>query len=370
MELREIPNYSKYMASDDGRIWSKINNIFLKSRLQSRRLSVNVCNDDGERKSVYVHRLVCLAFHGEPDFYPNSVDHLDFNPLNNSPSNLEWCTIEENMRRYFDAKLTKVVFSPSQLNNIIEMYNTFPVYYIARFYNVSSSVIKYTLEDCGVYDGRINYISGSARRKINKHDIKRAKELFETGKYNMKELHSVLGIDVSSSSLGYYMKDMRSRVYYRDKNIVSLYSGGRKISEISEEYGMKEYRVREILRAAGIKLRDEDIYKPNPEYGISDLDLFSKCVISGMTEKQLSDKFCVGSKAISTALNRVGLRLREFSHKKTFGKPRKYDYAKIGKMAKNMTQSEISRELGIPQPTVRRALIKIGITPKDGRLKK
>ena len=49
----------------------------------------------GGKKSVAVHRLVALAFHGEPE--PGQlVRHLDGDQTNNVPSNLAWGTMAEN----------------------------------------------------------------------------------------------------------------------------------------------------------------------------------------------------------------------------------------------------------------------------------
>ena len=45
-------------------------------------------------KLMYVHRLVCEAFHDNPYGKP-TVDHIDRNPGNNFASNLRWATQSE-----------------------------------------------------------------------------------------------------------------------------------------------------------------------------------------------------------------------------------------------------------------------------------
>lgn len=44
-----------------------------------------------------VHRIVCSAFHGEPEGDRNIVDHIDTNRCNNRPENLRWVTKLENI---------------------------------------------------------------------------------------------------------------------------------------------------------------------------------------------------------------------------------------------------------------------------------
>lgn len=55
----------------------------------------------GVRHSFWVHRLVCIAFHGDPPDYNGEeayVRHLDNNPLNNHADNLRWGSKIENER--------------------------------------------------------------------------------------------------------------------------------------------------------------------------------------------------------------------------------------------------------------------------------
>lgn len=46
---------------------------------------------------VPVHRIVCVAFHGEPPTDRHVVDHIDTNRANNRPDNLRWVTRLENV---------------------------------------------------------------------------------------------------------------------------------------------------------------------------------------------------------------------------------------------------------------------------------
>ena len=49
----------------------------------------------GNLKTIFVHRLVCLAFYGQPD-EGEEVCHYDGNPSNNAVTNLRWDTSAAN----------------------------------------------------------------------------------------------------------------------------------------------------------------------------------------------------------------------------------------------------------------------------------
>lgn len=68
----------------------------LMSQCIMRTYYAVVLRKDGAYKTHLVHRLVAKAFIQNPENKPN-VNHIDFNPLNNHLSNLEWCTQYENI---------------------------------------------------------------------------------------------------------------------------------------------------------------------------------------------------------------------------------------------------------------------------------
>lgn len=95
---KEIPEYeSKYMVSTYGRIKSlNERNIGLILSQKSRDyLSVGL-HKLGVQKFYLVHRLVAEAFL-DNQYNKSQVNHIDGNKHNNHVSNLEWCTVHENL---------------------------------------------------------------------------------------------------------------------------------------------------------------------------------------------------------------------------------------------------------------------------------
>jgi len=103
--LKPIPGIiEKYVAGSDGHIYSypsgkpiteKSIPIRLADCNNGRYFIVGICNH-GDIKHHCVHKLICLAFHGEKPFQNACVRHLDGNWSNNKPNNLMWGSYSEN----------------------------------------------------------------------------------------------------------------------------------------------------------------------------------------------------------------------------------------------------------------------------------
>lgn len=94
---KKLPNpYADYEVSSLGRVLSAKfgGRSILKPGLNSSGYRVIHVFVSGKKKSVFVHRLVLLAFYGESDLQGN---HKNGIKTDNRLSNLEYCTRSENI---------------------------------------------------------------------------------------------------------------------------------------------------------------------------------------------------------------------------------------------------------------------------------
>lgn len=86
-----------YEVSNYGEVRSIKNNIILAANVKRNGYRrVSLCKD-GKVKEMNVHRLVAMAFIPNFENKP-TVNHKDFNRINNHVDNLEWATMEEQVQ--------------------------------------------------------------------------------------------------------------------------------------------------------------------------------------------------------------------------------------------------------------------------------
>ncbi len=112
-EWKTVQDYPDYAVSNLGRIKRLTSRTCAKAgtilktpgRSKARPyLSVDLCYPGGKRTEL-VHRLVAIAFLGEPPFIGAEVNHIDANKGNAAVSNLEWLTSSENQQHSYDMGL-------------------------------------------------------------------------------------------------------------------------------------------------------------------------------------------------------------------------------------------------------------------------
>lgn len=109
-----------YEISNLGNVRNKASGRLLKPRKSSNGyLRVILYKGDGTYKNYSVHRLVANAFLPNPLNLPE-VNHKDFNKLNNSVDNLEWCSRQYNA----ECSLSKPVAQFSLDGRLLNTYKS------------------------------------------------------------------------------------------------------------------------------------------------------------------------------------------------------------------------------------------------------
>ena len=115
----EIPGFSNYQISNNGKVRSKTREVYhkgskvmmkLKGKQMRQRWNkickcyfLDLIDDQKKRRTVYPHKEVAKAFVQNPDPCKYvMIVHKDNNPRNNSFENLEWKTKSEHMKWQFE----------------------------------------------------------------------------------------------------------------------------------------------------------------------------------------------------------------------------------------------------------------------------
>jgi hypothetical protein len=147
---RTLDHFKKYEISSFGNIRNNITNYTLKPNIKSGYLCISLINDNSDRKSLKMHRLVALTFIYNP-LNKETVNHKDHNKLNNNLSNLEWATTTEqnNHKRKCKKEIKELVSSrpvwriDKDSNEKLEYYKTITFAAQWIFDNKLTSVKKF-----------------------------------------------------------------------------------------------------------------------------------------------------------------------------------------------------------------------------------
>lgn len=141
---KPIPGYvGIYEASDLGRIRSvdgkatsnaRYDKRVWRGRIMRQKITENKKGRkdarvslwrDGIEKTHLVSRLVATAWVGTP-MEGMTVNHINGNPLDNRPTNLEWVTLSENIRKGFETGLYDSTMKPVTLVSSTGEQTRFP----------------------------------------------------------------------------------------------------------------------------------------------------------------------------------------------------------------------------------------------------
>lgn len=91
---------NEYAVTDDGRVFSKINNKFLNPKgSEGWYVNIRLCKD-GVQRPFKVHRLIADAFLPNP-YELRDVNHINGIKYDNRVSNLEWISRADNIKHAF-----------------------------------------------------------------------------------------------------------------------------------------------------------------------------------------------------------------------------------------------------------------------------
>ena len=127
MRQIDIKGFEDYQITDDGRVWSKKSEKYLKP--------IDVCGyfrislyKENKLFLKYIHQLVAEAFLSNPNNY-KEINHKDEDSHNNFFNNLEWCDHTYNIRygtrtkRQIDS-ISKKVYQYTKTLNLVKEYKS------------------------------------------------------------------------------------------------------------------------------------------------------------------------------------------------------------------------------------------------------
>ena len=155
--MKDIPGFPHYQITEDGKIWSKYKNRFIKETdvnswgYKSYTLRLN-CKSYG----IPTHKLLALTYIPNPKNLP-IADHIDRNKTNNILSNLRWVNKSQN-------GINAEVKGKIKFRHITTCNRKIgPYYYIQirrnqkRIYHKKMSIKKYTIDEVVKYRNEVVY---------------------------------------------------------------------------------------------------------------------------------------------------------------------------------------------------------------------
>lgn len=156
MLFKKIPKLVPYSINRYGIVINKkTNKIEKQFKNNAGYMTVNLTPTNRKRKSYFVHRLVCMAFHPQNNLRLH-VNHKDLDRTNNYYRNLEWCTPSENARHsaYLNDKYKQTpIFTRDVYTKIVKQYDS--IFSCAKSLRLSKDAISYRVNSMfgSIFDG-------------------------------------------------------------------------------------------------------------------------------------------------------------------------------------------------------------------------
>lgn len=121
INTRDENKFSNYKINKRGVIINK-NNIILKQTINSGYYIIDLVNNDGNRKRLFVHKIVGQTFLENPNNY-KIINHIDENKLNNNIKNLEWCNHKQNITHSQGKKVNQININTNKIIKTFDSVN-------------------------------------------------------------------------------------------------------------------------------------------------------------------------------------------------------------------------------------------------------
>jgi len=90
------PNYQRYLLTDDGLLYDKDRDQYLKPHINNCGYEVlSLKTDENNWRTEHIGRLIALTYLPNPQGLAQ-VDHIDRNRLHNHIKNLRWTSVSQN----------------------------------------------------------------------------------------------------------------------------------------------------------------------------------------------------------------------------------------------------------------------------------
>ena len=190
-----IKGYEHYWVSNGGRVMNSRTGIFLKPSLNHGYHQV-VLSSVGDRITRKVHRLVGLTWIPNPD-NKKTINHIDGRKTNNHVDNLEWMTLQENLKHARETGLHIYQYRDKLLadkEKIEEMLiKGWSYRKIANVYDCSSDTIREFAIDNGLRESK-KYVS---KITLTEDQVQESYILLSKGK-SLRSIGRALGVSYNT----------------------------------------------------------------------------------------------------------------------------------------------------------------------------